>query len=85
VPRWPVVNRRRDKPYVAKVMFATPDAIASATSLAERLRVSLGSVIDTGLLALSDLPDDEVIELMCRHGNLSEEEAAQVRGYLTDI
>jgi hypothetical protein len=82
VPRNPVVNRRNVHPLKLRSLAVSEEAAAAVRSLAGRLHVSQGSLVDTALRALTELPAEQVVELLRRHKHLAEDEYEYVRGLL---
>lgn len=80
MPRNTVVNRRDDSPFVRRTMQATGGAHDAVTRIAEALSVSKASIVDTALRHLATMNHGAIVELMRRHGHLTDEEYALVSG-----
>lgn len=97
MPKHPVVNRvrpagdgtpegsapRYDRPRIQpKVLYATETSIAAAADRAEKMHVSMGSVVDTALQLLERMTDEELIAAMTAAGHLIGDEPDKVRQVL---
>ena len=79
MPRHRVVNRRNLDPLVRKSVLVSNEALERVSEIASTLRVSQGSLVDTALRHLAGLGDEEIVELLRKHGHLSDAEYEYVQ------
>ena len=79
MPRHSVVNRRNVDPLVRKSVLLSEEALGRVSEIASALRVSQGSLVDTALRHLAGLSQEEVVELLRKHGHLSDAEYDHVQ------
>ena len=79
MPRHSVINRRNLDPLVRKSVLLSEEALEEVSKIASTLRVSQGSLIDTALRHLAGSSNEEIVELLRRHGHLTDAEYEHVR------
>ena len=79
MPRHSVVNRRNLDPLVRKSLLLSDEALERISEIASALQVSQGSLVDTALRHLAGLGHEEIVELLRKHGHLSDAEYEHVR------
>jgi hypothetical protein len=80
MPRHPVINRRNISSLVRKTLLVSEEALERVSDIGARLQVSQGSLVDSALRQLAEMPPEDIAELLRSYGHLTAEEYAVVIG-----
>jgi hypothetical protein len=80
MPRHPVINRRNISSLVRKTLLVSEEALERVNDIGARLQVSQGSLVDSALRQLAEMPPEDITELLRSYGHLTAEEYAVVIG-----
>lgn len=80
MPRHPVINRRNISSLARKTLLVSEKALERVNDIGARLQVSQGSLVDSALGQLAEMPPEDIAELLRSYGHLTAEEYAVVIG-----